>query len=163
MGNVDTMYDFDWAGAEREYKRAIEINPNYAPAHENYAWLLTAVGRLTEAVAESQRAEELDPRWSWASADAARAYALSGRREQAQRTLDELLARSNSKSGHVSKYALARLYAALGDKRRALDELEQSFAERSFFFDFMRSDPEMDGLRSEPRFQDLVRRMNFPQ
>ena len=61
MGNIDTMYDFDWAGAEREYKRAIEINPNYAPAHENYAWLLTAVGRMTEAVAESRRAEELDP------------------------------------------------------------------------------------------------------
>jgi serine/threonine protein kinase/tetratricopeptide (TPR) repeat protein len=231
MGNIDTMYDFDWAGAEREYKRAIEINPNYAPAHENYAWLLTAVGRMTEAVAESQRAEELDPlsteiasfagwwlyfarrydeavtqfgkcldldpnypichwelgqayaeqrrfsdaiaaqagvlkmdpRWSRASADAARAYALSGRREQAQRQLDELLARTSSKSSHVAKYALARLYAALGDKNRALDELEQSFAERSFFFDFIRSDPEMDGLRSEPRFQDLVRRMNFPQ
>lgn len=231
MGNINTMYDFDWAGAEREFKRAIELNPNYAPAHAYYGWLLTAVGRMNEAMDESRRAEELDPLspeissfagwwlyfahrydeavtqlrkcleldpnypichwdvgqtyeeqgrfddaiaaqtnvlkvdpgWSWAAADLARAYALAGRGAQAQRTLDELLARSNLKSGHVSKYVLARLYAALGDKNHALDELEQSFAERSFFFDFLKSDPEMDSLRTEPRFQNLVLRMNFPR
>jgi tetratricopeptide (TPR) repeat protein len=61
MGNVYTFYDFDWAGAEREFKRAIELNPNYAPAHEYYSWYLIAVGRANEAVAESRRAEELDP------------------------------------------------------------------------------------------------------
>jgi eukaryotic-like serine/threonine-protein kinase len=61
MGNVLTFYDFDWAGAEREFKRAIELSPNYAPAHEYYSWYLIAVGRATEAVAESRRAEELDP------------------------------------------------------------------------------------------------------
>ena len=92
-----------------------------------------------------------------------RAYARSGNRAQAQRALDELLARLNSKSGHVSKYSVAGLYAALGDKKHALDLLEQSFAERSFFWDFVNSDPKMDSLRSEPRFQDLVRRMNFPR
>jgi tetratricopeptide (TPR) repeat protein len=231
VGSVDTMYDFDWTGAEREFKRAIEINPNYAPAHEYYGWYLTAVGRINEAVAEGRRAEELDPLstemsaltawwlyfgrryddaatqlkkcldldpnypiclwelgqvyeeqgrytdalateakilkmdpgWSWVVADSGRAYVRSGNRAQAQRALDELLARSNSKSGHVSKYSVAGLYAALSDKKHALDLLEQCFAERSFFLDFVKSDPKMDSLRSEPRFQDLVRRMNFPR
>ena len=228
MGSVLTFYDFDWAGAEREFKRAIELNPNYAPAHEYYSWYLIAVGRATEAVAESRRAEELDPlsaeissftgwwlylarrydeaaaqlhkcldldpeyamcqellgrtyveqgRFSdalaaeakalkidpgriWAAADSARAHALSGRQAEAQRGLDDLLALS--KRSQVPKYSLATVYAALGDKSRALDMLEQAYAERSFFFDFLKSDPEMDSLRSEPRFQELVRRMNFP-
>jgi len=229
VGAVDTMYDFDWPSAERELKRAIELSPNYAPAHEYYSWYLIALGRTSEALAENRRAEELDPlspeissltgywlylshrydealtqlgkcldldpnyplchtlmgqayaeqgrfsdaiaaetralktdpRWSWASAEIARAYALSGRRADAQRTLNELL--SLSKPGHISKYLLGTIYAALGDKTRALDELEQSSAERSFFFNFVKSDPEVDSLRSEPRFQELVRRMNFPQ
>jgi predicted Zn-dependent protease len=104
---------------------------------------------------------KVDPGWTFASAVIARAYALSGRRAEAQRTLDELLARS--KHSHVSNYSLASVYAALGDKGRALDLLEKSFAERSQFFDFIKSDPEMDSLRSEPRFQELVRRMNFPR
>jgi TolB-like protein/Flp pilus assembly protein TadD len=228
MGAIDTLYDFDWAGSERESKRAIELNPNYAPAHEYYSWTLLAEGRATEAVAESRRAEALDPLsaeissftgwwlyfarrydeavtqfhkcldldsnyiachaflgetyiqqgrfsdaiaaeanalkidsgWSWAAAETARAYALSGRRAEAQRGLDELLALS--KRSHISKYSLATVYAALGDKSRALDELEQAYAERSFFFDFLKSDPEMDSLRSEPRFQQLFRQMNFP-
>jgi serine/threonine protein kinase/tetratricopeptide (TPR) repeat protein len=228
MGNVLTFYDFDWAGAEREFKRAIELNPNYAPAHEYYSWYLIAVGRATEAVAESRRAEELDPlsaeissftgwwlylsrrydeaapqfgkcldldpeyamclevlgrtyeqqgRFSdalaaeakalkidpgriWAAADSAGALALSGRHAEAQRALDDLLALS--KRSHVPKYSLATVYATLGDKNRALDALEQSYADRSFFFDFIKSDPQMDSLRSEPRFQELVRRMNFP-
>jgi eukaryotic-like serine/threonine-protein kinase len=229
MGSVDTMYDFDWAGAEREFKRAIELNPNYAPAHEYYSWYLIAVGRATEAVAESRRAEELDPLsaeissftgwwlyyarrydeaasqlgkcldldpnytnchwllgqtyqqqgrfsealranakalqidpgWNWATTESARVDALSGRRAEAQRGLDDLLALS--KHSVVSNYMLAGVYAGLGDKGRALDKLEQAFSERSFFFDFIKSDPDMDSLRAEPRFQELVRRMNFPR
>jgi hypothetical protein len=54
------------------------------------------------------------------------------------------------------------VYAALGDHSRALADLEQAYAEDTFFCDFMKSDPEMDPLRSEPRFQGVLRRMNFP-
>jgi eukaryotic-like serine/threonine-protein kinase len=55
------FYDRDWAGAEREYKRAIELNPNYPQAHHWYAIYLMHTGRLDEAVAEARRAQELDP------------------------------------------------------------------------------------------------------
>ncbi len=55
------IYDWDWAGAQKEFERALELNPDYSTAHHWYAWYLLAVGRLTAAVAEMQRAVELDP------------------------------------------------------------------------------------------------------
>jgi len=54
-------YDWDWSGAEREYRRAIELNPNYAEAHHQYEWLLAMSGRSSEAIAEIKRAQQLDP------------------------------------------------------------------------------------------------------
>jgi hypothetical protein len=96
-----------------------------------------------------------------ARGELARADALSGKHADAQRALGELLALS--KRSHVSKYSLATIYAALGEKSRALDALDQAYAERSFSLDFLKTDPELDSLRSEPRFQALVLRMNFPQ
>jgi TolB-like protein/DNA-binding winged helix-turn-helix (wHTH) protein/Flp pilus assembly protein TadD len=58
---VNLYYDRDWVGAEREFRRAIDLNPNYANGHHWYAEFLSLVGRHTEAIAESQRARELDP------------------------------------------------------------------------------------------------------
>jgi adenylate cyclase len=58
---INYQYDFDWAGGEREFRRAIELNPNYALAHDEYGYLLTWQGRFDEAVAEFRRAVELDP------------------------------------------------------------------------------------------------------
>ncbi len=58
---VKTDYDWDWSGAEKELQRAIELNPGYARAHEQYGYLLYRVGRLEEAIAEEKRGVELDP------------------------------------------------------------------------------------------------------
>jgi TolB-like protein/Tfp pilus assembly protein PilF len=54
-------YDWDWSGAEKEHKRAIELNPNYPTAHQWYAEFLNAMGRFDEAIAEAKQAQELDP------------------------------------------------------------------------------------------------------
>lgn len=61
LGWIKTFYDWDWAGAEAEYLRAIELNPNYAAAHYFYGLYLCVVGRYDKAMAESSRALELDP------------------------------------------------------------------------------------------------------
>jgi len=61
LGVILTEYDYDFAGAEREFKRAIELNPNYATAHHYYAELLSHLGRFEEAFAEYRRALEIDP------------------------------------------------------------------------------------------------------
>jgi len=58
---VRFFFDWDWSGAEREFKRALELNPNYATAHHAYAALLAATGRKQEAIAAAKRAVELDP------------------------------------------------------------------------------------------------------
>jgi serine/threonine-protein kinase len=56
-----TCYDYDWPAAEREFQRALSLNPNYAAAHEFYSWYLISVGRSEKAIQEAQRAVELDP------------------------------------------------------------------------------------------------------
>jgi TolB-like protein/DNA-binding winged helix-turn-helix (wHTH) protein/Tfp pilus assembly protein PilF len=61
LADIRRFYDWDWAGAEREYKRAIELNPNYVTAHQWYAEYLSAMGRHQQATREMERAQELDP------------------------------------------------------------------------------------------------------
>jgi TolB-like protein/Flp pilus assembly protein TadD/predicted Ser/Thr protein kinase len=61
LATVKRDYDWDWPGAEREYKRAIELNPSYATAHQWYSELLAALGRKQELIAEMNRAQQLDP------------------------------------------------------------------------------------------------------
>ncbi len=61
LATVKGDYDWDWPGAEREFRRAIELNPGYATTHQWYGELLSELGRHEEAVAEIKRAQELDP------------------------------------------------------------------------------------------------------
>jgi len=61
LGSVKTFYDWDWSGAEREFTRAIEFNPNYATAYHWYSHYLVTVGKLDDAVVAIKRALELDP------------------------------------------------------------------------------------------------------
>jgi tetratricopeptide (TPR) repeat protein len=68
LGAIGT---WDWESAEREYKRAIELNPSYAPAHHWYAWHLSVLERHSEAIAELRKAESLDPLSLIISADVA--------------------------------------------------------------------------------------------
>ena len=74
--------------------------------------------------------------------------------------MQELLARS--KTSYLSRYIMATVYTALGDKNRAFAELEQAYQQRSFFLSLIQIDPELDSLRPDPRFQAMLRRMNFP-
>jgi len=71
LGNVRLFYDWDWLKTAQEFKRAIELNPNSADAHDGYANYLVAMGRHEESLAESKRATELDPLSLVINADAA--------------------------------------------------------------------------------------------
>ena len=61
LANVELILDWNWSGAEREFRRAIELNPNYSPAHVWYAHYLVAMGRFDESVAEAKQSLDLDP------------------------------------------------------------------------------------------------------
>lgn len=92
LGTVRFRFDWDWPEAEREFKRALELNPSYSRAHHDYAWFLVAMGRFDEAIAEIKRAQELDPLSPLANSDVGWVY-LRARRyddaiKQIQRTLE---------------------------------------------------------------------------
>ena len=228
LGFALMRYQWDWAGAERQFRRAIELNPGYATAHHWYAVLLTSLGRHQEAYREIMRARDLDPvspiiahhvglhfyclgdydqsldwnrrtleidprfpiafvnlgrsylqkgMYEQAIAEMQRAmevcgdcpsllgqlghaYAAAGRRGEARRILERL--KKQSRPLYLS-YPIAEIYLGLGDEDQALTRLEQAHKERSAWMIYIRVEPKWDPLRGDPRFQDLLRRMNFPE
>ena len=90
---VKAFYEWDWAGAETEYQRAIELNPGYASAHHWYGWYLSLIGRLDEAITQIKKANELDPLSLEINSDLGLSFFFAGEYEQAleqfQRALEE--------------------------------------------------------------------------
>jgi len=226
LATVKTFYDWDWAGSEREFKRALELGPNYATAHHWYSHYLVNVGRLDEAVAEIKRAKELDPfgitvniwlaatlyysrrygqaidqyrrvlelypEWTEvhggigdcylqkgmlaeAVAEWRKTFTLSGQDQLAsslehayaaggytgylQKKLDELKAGSQTKP--VSPLDFAYTYALLGEKEHAIEWLEKAYEARDPWL-YVKAEPKLDSLRSDPRFKGLLRRLGLP-
>ena len=92
LGLVKVFYEWDWTGAETEYRRAIELNPGYASAHHWYGWYLALMGRLDQATVEMKRAQELDPLSLEITADLGLSFFFArkydGAIEQFQKALD---------------------------------------------------------------------------
>jgi tetratricopeptide (TPR) repeat protein len=221
-------YDWDWAGAEREYRRALELNPAHANAHLRYAANLIVVGRFEEAISQAKRALELEPvsvaistvlgvayhygrRYDQAveqygktlamdpNFGSARhylgelyiaksmypealaelkeavkltpgaplaasalglAYARSGDRAAAQKVLDGMLA-ERARRGYYPASRIALVYLGLGDQDRAFEHLTKAVEEGDLTVAFLKTTPVFDPLRSDPRFTDLLRRMNL--
>jgi hypothetical protein len=87
------------------------------------------------------------------------AYAKMGKRTEAEQQIAEL--RNLAKTRYIRPYYIASIYAALGDKDNAFTELERSFQERDVYLSRVNSDPFMDPLRDDPRFKNLLERMNL--
>ena len=230
LGRIKFVFDWDWSGAQKEERRALELSPNSSDAHTEYGFYLAVMGRSDEAITQIQKALELDPvpvfrtvNMGWCNLMARRyddaivhlkravelnpdypaahmelawAYARKGMRAEANaeyektrrfvpagkdQLLDAWLAPTyvlhdkrneglkladwwghESKRRHVDSYLVAALYVQLGVKERALDWLERGFEQHSPIMLGLKAEPFVDSLRSDPRFQDLLRRMNFP-
>src|SRR5579864_1666859 len=124
MGNILHNYDWNWAAAEREFKRAIELNPNYAMAHHLYAHLLIETGRTEQSLEEAGRALELDPYSPFVNNGVARQYYLS-------RQYDKSIAQCQVGLQINPMYLPARIQLALnyeekGQIAQAVSELEQA-------------------------------------
>jgi TolB-like protein/DNA-binding winged helix-turn-helix (wHTH) protein/Tfp pilus assembly protein PilF len=229
LAEVRWFYDWDWSGAETEFKQAIDLQPNSALAHTFYSTYLLSMARLDAAVQESERARDLDPfsaatlwwlgqtlyharRYDdalrqnqrglemypdnaafyqaiadvyeqqklFAEAFTARAQGLKLTKNPNSATLEEAYKRSGY-SGYLRRQValieqmpsrdidavgcgyLVHLYARLGDVAHAMTCLERAYAARkSAVLLFVRTAPELDSIRSSPRFRDLVRRIGFP-
>ncbi len=227
------FFDWDWLNVEREFKRAIELNPNNAFSHRRYGETLQARARFSEALAEGTRAQELDPlspdivanlgfthllmqhydesiaqfrkvldlksNVPVAHAFTAVAYAMKGMHRQALAEYDQisdqdkavapetqLIAdtlgwiyavsgrradalkialefRQLSTHAYVESYSLGTIYAGLGEKDEAFRLLEKAYDQHSPDIVFLAVDPFWYGMRSDPRYADLLRRIGLPQ
>jgi TolB-like protein/Tfp pilus assembly protein PilF len=229
LANIRSTYEWDWPGAEREFKRAIALNPNYGPVHHWYAHYWAARGRLDEAMAEIKLAQELDPlspiinttvgmvfyfarqpdqaierlrqaleidsnfvaaqlqlgvflvqqqRFAEAIAEFQKAidlvgenpitlallghaYAASGKRREALAILAQL--QQPSLRPFVSPSHLALVYLGLGDGDRVFEWLEKAYEQRSNYLIYLKVEPLVDGLRSDPRFAALLKKMGLEE
>src|SRR6266571_3780833 len=231
LARAQYYFGWDWPSAEREFKRAVELNPNSAISHHGYSELLLARARFDESIAEGMRALEidplspqivadlaytylvmrrydeaiaqhrkaldLDPNAAWIRHDMAYAYtlkgayaqaiaeddkipvqakvvaaenkliasgigwiyAVSGRRADALKIAEQF--KDLASHAYVDFYQVAEIYAALDDKDEAFRLLEKAYDEHSSNMPFLAVDPCWDGIRSDPRYADLLRRMGL--
>jgi len=138
--------------------RTIDLNPNFWLSHLFISDIYTEKGMYAEAIAAAKKAGELSGN---SQSEAYRAYALArlGKQTEARVVLDELL--KLSKTRYVPPYIFAVVYNGLGESDKALDYLEKAFAEKNVLMVFLKVEPKWNNLRREPRFIDLMRRMNF--
>jgi len=153
----------------RNYKAMVEVGRQDVASDAN-SWtshFLLGVGyegsgRTLDAIPEYQKAVELSEGDQDPVAGLAHAYAATGRKGEAKKILREW--QHQSESNYISPYMIATVYASLGEKDKAFEYLEKAYQERSSDLPyFLKADLRMDSLRSDPRFQDLLRHMNFPK
>ncbi len=144
------------------YQRVVEMDPTYIMTRRELSETYYEKGMVEEAIQEAETAWSLSSetdRDSLAALGAA--YAKAGRRSDGLRiatTLEKELSK-----GRASWLDVAFVYVALEDNEKALTALEKGFEERVPRMFGLKVFPKWDGLRSDPRFQDLLRRMNFPE
>ncbi len=133
------------------------MDPRFYLTHWDLGQVWQLKGQLNEAIAEYRKAVELndDP---FVLALLGQAYARAGQREEAQRILARLS--GEAKSRYVHAYSFALMYLALGDKERAIDEMERAYRERAGGdVSWIKVDPLLDDLRGNPRFEALVQKV----
>ena len=144
----------DYDHAIQEAKRVLEIEPDFLPALERLGWAYEQKGKFVDAIVVFRRACDLSGGSDEMKTQLAHAYALSGSTTEARTILSDLLAAT--RNHYVSPYFLAVIYTALGETDSALDWLERSY--RMHDLPPIRVEPRFDSLRTERRFQELIRK-----
>jgi TolB-like protein/Flp pilus assembly protein TadD/tRNA A-37 threonylcarbamoyl transferase component Bud32 len=141
--------------------QVVEAAPDFSHVHGTYGWMLRHAARYEEAIEHGRRAVELSAETPWLVASLAATYAKAGRTREARELLQQL--EETSRTRFVSPFNLALAHLHLGERDRAFALLEEALQTRDVWLVWMLTEPQLDPLRSDPRFTALVRRMNVPQ
>ena len=158
-----TYYELrDYPALIEASRRGLLLDPKDWSHHYTLGVGYEGTGKLPEAISEYQQAVELSAGDPGSTAALAHAFAVTGKKAEAEKILHDF--EQKSKSAQVSPYLMATMFASLGDKDRAFEFLEKAYQERSLgMTEDLKADLRIDNLRSDPRFQALMRRVNFPQ
>ena len=140
--------------------RTVELDPNYPVTYWILGMLYRITGRYELAITAGEKGVNLSGGSPMMRAALAHTYRMSGRAKEALQVLDDLT--KLAKRRYVASHFLAGIYIGLGENERAIDYLEKSYEEHSHWLIYLHIDPSMDALRSNPRFQDLLRRVGLP-
>jgi TolB-like protein/DNA-binding winged helix-turn-helix (wHTH) protein/tetratricopeptide (TPR) repeat protein len=152
----------DYQGLIAASQKGIVVDPKEWLQHSYLAAAYEGTGKNLEAIAEYEKVIEMTGGDQGSVAALAYAYALTGRKAQAENIVRDL--EQKSKTTYVSPYIFAVMYAGLGEKDRAFRFLEQAYAEKSLDISWgLQADLRLDNLRSDPRFQSLKQRVGIAE
>jgi DNA-binding winged helix-turn-helix (wHTH) protein/TolB-like protein/Tfp pilus assembly protein PilF len=146
-----------------QYRKTLELDPNILWVRLRLGQALSQKGLVDESPAEFTKAREIFPASSGAdvvSIRLAQAQAFMGRREEAEKIIDQW--KRLTPATRISLLDVAIIYVGLGEKDEAFALLERAYAERDFYLASLKSDPRFDSIRSDPRYKDLLRRLGLP-
>jgi TolB-like protein/Tfp pilus assembly protein PilF len=140
-------------------KKAIDIDPTFPRTHFRLGRAYEQKKSYDLAIAELQQAVNLSPGDACYEGSLGHAYAVSGHEPEARKVLQDLEGRLGQP--YVPAYAIALVYAGLGENEKSINWLERAYDDRSTSIAFLKLDPELSGLHSNPRFQQLAARVKF--
>jgi tetratricopeptide (TPR) repeat protein len=155
------LYSRRFDDAIELYRKAIEFEPNFPETHGTLGIAFLGKQMYEEALKEFQKALDLSRDDPYSLALLAHTSALAGRKGEALRALEDLKARLRNR--YVSSYDLAIVYLGLGERDQSLHWLEQAYETRDPLLTWLNVDWIFDPLRPAPRFQELLRKMHFPE
>ena len=160
--SANVGYKYYWARqyeqAIEQLKKALEMDQNFGYAHVILGYTYEAMGRYNEAIAEYEAGIRSVGDSTSLECYLGSALAKAGRRNEAEAILKKL----ETTKEYVSPGELAALYIGLSEKEQALDALDRAYSAHDPQMRYLGVDPHMDSLRSEPRFQELIRKVGLP-
>jgi TolB-like protein len=151
------LYAREFDPALEQAKKTYDLDPNHPAGRSWMCHILNTKEMYSESFLISEKTLQTD---SPMLAQAAFAYAKSGQRQKALEIIKRW--KEGEKTKYVMNYWVAVVYAALGERDAAFAELEKSYQARDWFLQRLKTDPFMDNLRDDPRFNDLVKRIGLP-
>jgi serine/threonine-protein kinase len=144
--------------ALEQARKTYELDPNHPGVQTWMSYTLNAKGMYTESLLISEKSFQMGFQ---SGSVRGYAYAKSGQRQRAEAVIARF--KEDEKTKYVSNYAVAMIYAALGERDAAFAELEKAYQQRDWFLPHLKNDPAMDSLRDDPRYKDLLKRMGLPE